>query len=741
MMTKPQNGHLQQLLFVLSFLLFIASLADAKIPDAVLEQKKSVVTIYVYKDGRADVIGSGFIVDPDGVIATNYHVVAGSAKTPEVAFFVKMGNGAVLRIEELILFDAEIDIALLTVESKGLPAVRLSTNYKPEIGEDIIVIGSPFGLETTISNGIISGVRGQSGLIQITAPVSPGSSGSPVFNTKGEVIGIASFLIEGGQNLNFAIPVKYVANLLAGHNEKNSSEQLPAPAPTPEAAPAPAGARKFKFDWEEAPSPAPEAAPAPEALEPMTPELCYDWYQAALRKINIKDYAGALSLLEDLSGYLSLALEDPETCPQLVQYTIELCNKIIRDKPDLAQPHYILGQALSASGDNAGAIKAYQKAIGLKPDASGYHVELGRAYLVAGNPQKARQTFLAAVKKHLKEPQVPILFMIYAAYDIEHQKDAAETWQEIVDKLKANPKTPPGNLAEAYSYLGESYEQLGQYDKAIKVLSQAVKIEPDSYEYIKSLGDIYYAIDNYKQAIQYYEKALFLLSSDSNRSWYIDYAKSRVYSSLARSYYETGEYAKATNAYKKAIELDPKNTGALYRLGLAYWQLSQYPEAISVFSLYIEAKPDDPYAHYFLGRAYHENKNYDSARSAYLKAVQLKSDFPSATLSNLYFNLGLVYSELGRLEDEENAYKKALEIDKDNARALLNLGVCHVQRGQMVLAADYFYRAGIISLQRGDREKALGALNNLSLTDSPLYEKLYSKIYPDVPLKEKEKKK
>jgi tetratricopeptide (TPR) repeat protein len=262
---------------------------------------------------------------------------------------------------------------------------------------------------------------------------------------------------------------------------------------------------------------------------------------------------------------------------------------------------------------------------------------------------------------------------------------------------------------------------------------------------MERLGDEYYAIDNYKQAIQCYEKVLPLLSSGSYGYWRSDFGKSRIYNRLARSYFETDEYPKAINAYKKTIELDPENTAASYMLGLAYFQLSQYPEAISVFSLYSKAKPDDPrsycYAHYFLGRAYYENKQDDSALSAYLKAVQLKSDLPSDDLSDLYFSLGLVYLKLERLEDAENAYKKALELDKDNAKTLLNLGVCHGRRGQKVLAADYYYRAGIIFLQRNDREGAVGALNNLSTTESPLYEKLYSKIYPDVPLKkEKEKK-
>ncbi|MDP3013840.1 MAG: tetratricopeptide repeat protein, partial [Candidatus Subteraquimicrobiales bacterium] len=311
-----------------------------------------------------------------------------------------------------------------------------------------------------------------------------------------------------------------------------------------------------------------------------------------------------------------------------------------------------------------------------------------------------------------------------------------------------------GTLAEAYNWLGQSYGQLGQHDKAIKALSQAVKIEPDDKSYMYELGYVYYNADNYKQAIQCYEKALLLLSLDEPVSSDVpDFLKPPacktmpfiyprlIYPRLAPSYYETGEYAKAINAYKKVIELDPENTFALLMLGFAYFNLGQYPEAISAFSLYIEARPDDPYAHYRLGRAYYENKQYDSAKSALLKAVQLKGDLSSATLSNLYFSLGLAYSKLGRLEDTENAYQKALEIDKNNEGALLNLGVCHSKRGSKIMAADYYYRAGILYLKQNDRDGALLALDNLSLTESPLYEKLYSKIYPDVPLKEKEKKK
>lgn len=124
-----------------------------------------------------------------------------------------MENGKFIKAQKMLSLDETNDVALIKVEGKGLPSLKLSQDYKPKQGENVFVIGSPFGLETTVSNGIISSIRGSDEFLQITAPVSPGSSGSPVFNTNGEVIGIATLIMEGGQNLNFAIPMKYLINV------------------------------------------------------------------------------------------------------------------------------------------------------------------------------------------------------------------------------------------------------------------------------------------------------------------------------------------------------------------------------------------------------------------------------------------------------------------------------------------------------------------------------------------------
>ena len=117
----------------------------------------------------------------------------------------------------MLYTDKENDLVILKAEAKGLPTVRIGDIAKATIGEKVYVISSPQGLENTISDGILSGIReidAKRKILQITAPVSSGSSGGPVFNNNGEVIGIATFLIEEAQNLNFAMPVNLIKHKL-----------------------------------------------------------------------------------------------------------------------------------------------------------------------------------------------------------------------------------------------------------------------------------------------------------------------------------------------------------------------------------------------------------------------------------------------------------------------------------------------------------------------------------------------
>jgi tetratricopeptide (TPR) repeat protein len=166
-----------------------------------------VVVVAIDSEGRPISQGSGFIVREDGAVVTNYHVI-------NMAADVKVKIGQKVRdIEGLLHVDPENDLAILKLEGTGYPKVRVGDASKLQIGEKIYVIGSPQGLENTISEGILSGLREidpAHTLLQMTASISPGSSGGPVFNGQGEVVGVATFLIAETQNLNFALPVNLV---------------------------------------------------------------------------------------------------------------------------------------------------------------------------------------------------------------------------------------------------------------------------------------------------------------------------------------------------------------------------------------------------------------------------------------------------------------------------------------------------------------------------------------------------
>ena len=204
--------HLFALLIIALTLSPVLAFADA---DKIFkENNKAVVVVVTYNEkGEAISQGSGFIVRADGAIVTNYHVIS-NAKDIKI----KAGD-KVLDVEGLIFADKENDLVILKVKGEKLPTVKIGDIGKAIIGEKVYVISSPEGLENTISDGILSGIReitSDKKVLQITAPISPGSSGGPVFNKNGEVIGIATFLIEKAQNLNFAMPVNLVKDKVKG---------------------------------------------------------------------------------------------------------------------------------------------------------------------------------------------------------------------------------------------------------------------------------------------------------------------------------------------------------------------------------------------------------------------------------------------------------------------------------------------------------------------------------------------
>jgi hypothetical protein len=156
--------------------------------------------------------GSGFLVDPSGIILTNHHVVRGAR-----SLRVKLASGDVYDVVTLLAVDERRDLAILQVAGFDLPALPLANSDSVRIGNRVVVIGSPLGLENTVTTGIVSGRRREPEgfqLLQISAPASRGSSGGPVLAADGRVIGVAASQLQSGQNLNFAVPINYARGIL-----------------------------------------------------------------------------------------------------------------------------------------------------------------------------------------------------------------------------------------------------------------------------------------------------------------------------------------------------------------------------------------------------------------------------------------------------------------------------------------------------------------------------------------------
>ena len=159
--------------------------------------------------------GSGVLVDPSGVIVTNLHVVEG-----DVSAKVTLANGDIYDDVRVVAVDARRDIIVIKIAGFQLPTVELGDSDTVAVGEAVYAIGSPRGFALTISDGIISGKRPSPGdegsqVLQITAAISPGSSGGGLFDGDGRLVGVTTSGIPGGGSLNFAVPINYVRGIIS----------------------------------------------------------------------------------------------------------------------------------------------------------------------------------------------------------------------------------------------------------------------------------------------------------------------------------------------------------------------------------------------------------------------------------------------------------------------------------------------------------------------------------------------
>jgi tetratricopeptide (TPR) repeat protein len=473
--------QMKRLLFSLLFVVSVVPCASAQdlLPELVRRIKPSAVAIETF-DSRGEKLsrGSGFFIDVDRVV-TNRHVIDNAFRAEVHSY-----NGSIYQVKGVIAVDAEGDLALLRVEApanqvRPLPLDKTS----PQEGESVVVIGNPFGLEGSVTNGIVSAVRdiptfGR--IIQITAPISPGSSGSPVVNMQGQVIGVATLQITGGQSINFAIPSERISQLQGG-TLLALSDLVAASGRDKRAKAVQAFRDGLSFlsqdDCE-------KALPYFEKAVQSDGNYAEAWAQAGFCREKLGRHAEAIeaskkavSLRPASESYFNIGLASY----YLKNYreAAENYRQAIRLDPyNAADAHYALGLVYRDWGRPEDEIQAYKQAIKLKPDYASAYERLGSRYLKSKKFPEAIETFKQLVA--LKPGDANIPNNIGEAYfGMNLMSDAVAAFRTAI-QLKPD-------FGKAYYNLGRSLLTMGNRDGAVEQYNILQNLDQDWAERLNSL--------------------------------------------------------------------------------------------------------------------------------------------------------------------------------------------------------------------------------------------------------------
>ena len=439
------------------------SRGQESLPSRIKKAEPSVVVILTYgKDGKLLGQGSGFFVSKEGHMVTSGHVLRGARRAE-----VRTTDGKTYGISKALAEDREGDLILLSVDipAESVHPIPLATGL-PEVGERVIVIGTPFGLEKTVSDGIVSAVReipGFGNIVQVTAPISQGSSGSPIIDMKGEVIGVVTFFVVAGQNLNFAIPAVRIAKLLPGEGQSLSERQ------------------ETRFE---------EWLGSEEGL-----------YAVGLRYLMAEEYEKALlpflEMVKKNSDHAEAHFQIGYCKGKLGRYeeAIGSYRQAIRIKPGDADAHNNLCVAYNIVGRYEEAIGPCRQAVQIKPDLAEAHNNLCWSYQRLRRFPEASESCKKAIRL---QPDFALAHYNLGNnyFALGQSEKAAESYKEAI-RLKLD-------YAEAHLNLGAAYSRMERMEEAIASYKQAIHIKPRLAEAHLDLGMTYLRIGDRGSALEEY---------------------------------------------------------------------------------------------------------------------------------------------------------------------------------------------------------------------------------------------
>jgi tetratricopeptide (TPR) repeat protein len=613
----------------------------------------SVFLVYLNdSSGSPSALGSAFLI-AKRTLVTNAHVA--DAGSPVLAV------GPVRVPLKVVKIDRKNDLAILSVD------VDLTSNPLPlsaetvSPGEQIFAIGNPEGLEKTISQGIVSGLRNRDdrNLIQITSPISHGSSGGPILNAKGEVVGVAVGMLEDGQNLNFAVPVSYVRSILQAKADN--------------AAP---------FDLKQSMV---EAHTILNNRGNYSSEADSDYQQKTSRLIDlVGQMATVATSVEDLRELACMGTTDMELSDDgiraartLSQKSPTTANRALLSYVlyDHAQNESLVAQyATKDSSEMTSAISAHEKFLS-EADQEAEEIirqakgdDLLVASYVLGNVKSDEEKYVEAIPLHAAVAtkkatlcgndlrQVALQALVYES-DKANQAAEAEKWFRNYASIyipsayewdkegdrRANV-SDPANAADAYEKAASSFTHY-EYDycyAATAVSNLPIK-DPD-----RVLADGRKCVDSSVKA-------------STNDEHYFKQQLPIVYREMAEVLEQRGVFQQALEYVKESLNSVPDDASALDTEADIFYDLQRNSECIAAETAAIRAS-DGKYSwmQFRLGTCYFKTENWSQAATSFrLSADGDKTDAVSA------YDLGLSLSRQGYESDALQWYREALRRNPD----------------------------------------------------------------------------
>ena len=440
-------------------------LAATKLTRLVKKIQPAVVTVIAYDmNNEVANIGTGFFVNENGELITNHHVLIGKYGAE-----VQTLEGNTYPVTSILAENKPADLVkvLVDIPTGKFRWLKVSGDL-PAIAQRVVVVGSPMGLDQTVSEGIVSSIREIPALghfFQMSAPISPGSSGSPVVDMNGNVLGVATFQYMQGQNLNFAISGKSVRDLKAEGPGTTISEWT------------------YRLSQQK-----------PRIAE----KLCRTGFNFS---INGQDQK-ALQYFQKATerdpndpvawyglGYCHAGLKNHDSA-------IEAYKQAIRVNPYDESTYFHLGNYYNKLGRHEDAIVAYKEVVRINPQFEAAHFNLGVAYARLGRLDEGRKAFEEVTRINPKAARA------YFNVGIAHSQ--LGQYQEAIEAHKEVIRLKP-DFAPAHYNLGVVYGKLGKPDAEVASYKDAIRIDPNFAPAHFNMGQVFLKRGNKAAALDQYK--------------------------------------------------------------------------------------------------------------------------------------------------------------------------------------------------------------------------------------------